>query len=198
MAQDTHLEDTAPDLASAPLEPVPSAAGGAGSVDKIREILFGSQMLDYDHRFAGFEERLLRETADVRDEIKRRFDTLERFIRQEVDSLIARLGAERDERAGAVNDLTQNLQAVTASLERRSGQLEEQAARGQRELRQQLLDQSQALADQIRQQADQLAALLAREVKSVRESKADRTLLASLLTEVAVRLANDRGLAGDA
>jgi hypothetical protein len=167
-------------------------------VDKIRDILFGGQMREYEHRFLRLEERLLRETADVRDDIKRRFDALERYIRQEVDALSDRLGAERGERGGAVTILTEGLQALTSSLERRTAQLEEQAARGQRELRQQLLDQSQTLATQIRQHADDLAAAMARELKSVRETKADRGMLASLLTEVAVRLGDERELSADA
>ena len=37
---------------------------GPGNVDKIRDILFGSQMRDYDSRFSRFEERLLKETID--------------------------------------------------------------------------------------------------------------------------------------
>ena len=39
-----------------------------GNVDKIRDILFGSQMRDYDKKFARIEERLLKETADLREE----------------------------------------------------------------------------------------------------------------------------------
>jgi len=38
--------------------------GGAGNVDKIRDILFGSQMRDYESRFARLEETLIKETLD--------------------------------------------------------------------------------------------------------------------------------------
>ncbi len=37
------------------------AAQAGGNVDKIRDILFGSQMRDYETRFARLEESLLRE-----------------------------------------------------------------------------------------------------------------------------------------
>ena len=43
----------------------PNAADDAsgGSVDKIRDILFGAQMRDYDRRFTRLEERLLKEAT---------------------------------------------------------------------------------------------------------------------------------------
>ena len=49
---------------------VTEQAGGA-SLDKVRDILFGVQMRDYDRRFARLEERLVKETADLKDEVKK-------------------------------------------------------------------------------------------------------------------------------
>ena len=39
-----------------------------GSVDKIRDIIFGNQMRDYDTRFSRLEERLIGEVKDLREE----------------------------------------------------------------------------------------------------------------------------------
>ena len=65
------------------------------NVDKIRDILFGSQMRDYDKRFARVEERLVKDAAALREEIKKRIDGLESFVHQEVESLGQRLKNER-------------------------------------------------------------------------------------------------------
>src|SRR6187401_2241566 len=50
--------------------------GGEGatpaSLDKVRDILFGSQMRDVERRFARLEERLLKETTDLKDDVRRR------------------------------------------------------------------------------------------------------------------------------
>src|SRR5665213_1982579 len=54
--------------------------GGAGNVDKIRDILFGSQMRDYEARFARLEETLVKETVEIRETNRRRFDQLETYI----------------------------------------------------------------------------------------------------------------------
>src|SRR5438067_8037722 len=43
--------------------PIPDQ--GIGNVDKIREILFGSQIREYESRFARLEERLVDELADL-------------------------------------------------------------------------------------------------------------------------------------
>ena len=67
-------------------------------MDKIRDILFGSQMRDYDKRFTRLEERLSQDAITLREELKKRLDTLEAFVRQEGESLSQRLKNEKTER----------------------------------------------------------------------------------------------------
>src|SRR5438105_13983391 len=61
--------------------------GGAGNVDKIRDILFGTQMRDYESRFARLEETLIKETLEIRETNRRKFEQLETFIRKEFDAV---------------------------------------------------------------------------------------------------------------
>jgi hypothetical protein len=42
------------------------------SVDKIRDILFGSQLKNYEARFARLEENLVRETVELKETMQRR------------------------------------------------------------------------------------------------------------------------------
>src|SRR5262245_5515000 len=76
---------------------------GGGNVDKIRDILFGSQMRDYEIRFARLEETVVKETSELRDSSRRRFDQLEQYIKREFETLESRLKAEREERSDAGN-----------------------------------------------------------------------------------------------
>ena len=48
------------------------------NVDKIRDILFGSNMREYEKRFARLEEKLTKSSEALRDDLKKRFDS---FIR---------------------------------------------------------------------------------------------------------------------
>ena len=166
-------------------------AAGGGNLEKIREILFGAQVHDFEKRFTRLEERLLKETADSRAETKKRFDSMEAFIRKEIESLVERVKTEQGERSDAVKEISRDLRETAKTLEKKLAQLDEQATKGQRELRQQILDQSKSLTDEIRSRVKESAALLTRELKELRSDKTDRSALAGLFTEAAMRLSGD-------
>jgi DNA repair exonuclease SbcCD ATPase subunit len=168
-----------------------------GNIDKIREILFGVQMRDYEKRFSRLEERLLKESADLREDTRRRFDALETFIRKELDSLADRLKSEQGTRDESVQELSRSLQDTGKALERKIAQLDEQTTRNQSDIRQQILNQSKSLSDEIRQKYEELTAMLEREAVELRHDKTDRSALAALFTEVALRLNNEFKIPGD-
>src|SRR5215212_4784716 len=78
----------------------------ASNIDKIRDILFGVQMRDYEKRFTRLEERLLKESQDLRDETRRRFDSLEAFIKSEFAAVTDRLQSEQRTRDESVQTLS--------------------------------------------------------------------------------------------
>ncbi|MGH9802150.1 MAG: hypothetical protein ACRD82_17445 [Blastocatellia bacterium] len=176
---------------------VAQEVAGAGNIEKIRDILFGAQMRDYERRFVRLEERLLKEAADAREDVRRRFDSLETFIKQEVGALGDRLRSESQERSQATEDITRELRDTSRSLTNKINALDEHSSQAQRELRQQILDQARNLADEIRSKHDDLSASLQRESRELRNDKTDRTALANLFTELAMRLNNEFKLPGD-
>ena len=175
----------------------PQDAAGIGNLDKVRDILFGAQMRDYDRRFSRLEERLLKEVSDTREDARRRFDQLENFFKQEIAALGERLRSENSQRTQATEDITRELRDTSRTINQKLTQLDEQSAQANRELRQQLLDQSKNLSDEIRQKYEELAAALTREARELRSDKADRTALSNLFTELAMRLNNDFKLPGE-
>lgn len=166
-------------------------AAGGGNLEKIRDILFGAQVHDFEKRFARLEERLLKETADARADTKKRFEALESFIRKEVESLADRLKAEQGDRAESIKEVGRELRETAKALEKRLASQDEQATKSQRELRQQILDQSKNLTDEIRNRNRETTTALTRELTELRALKTDRAALAGFLTDVAVRLTND-------
>jgi chromosome segregation ATPase len=152
----------------------------SGNVDKIRDILFGSQMRDYEQRFVRLEESLRKESADLRESTRRRLDALESYVKKELESLQSRLRTEKDERTESA-----------ASIFRKIAEFEDQTSQAQRELRTDLLQQSKELGDAIHTRNEELTTLLERRVQELRHAKTDRTALANLLTEVAMRLTDD-------
>lgn len=169
-------------------DPLAGEQSASDNVDRIREILFGGQMRDYERKFTRLEERVVKESSELRADVKRSLEALEVYVGKEVDSLAERLRAEQEERVTAVKELGVELKALTQSLEQRAAQLDDQIAKGQRELRQQVFDGSKNASAEIRRSAENLEAVVARESQELREEKADRAALASLFSEVALRL----------
>lgn len=159
-----------------------------GSLDKVRDLLFGGQMRDYDRKFARLEERLVKETAELRDDVKKRIAALEAYMKAEIESLGERLGAEQNARSASTRDLARELRETAQQLEQKTGHLDGLIARSTRDLREQLHAQHQELGDDIRQRVEDVLARLAREAHELRNDKADRSALAALLTEMAMRL----------
>jgi DNA repair exonuclease SbcCD ATPase subunit len=161
---------------------------GGASLEKVRDLLFGGHMRDYDRRFARLEERLVKETSDLREELKKRLAGIEAFIRNEIESLSERLQNEHEQHSTAAQALSRDLSDTTQAFQRKTAQIDDLVARNQRDLRQQLHDQQQQLSDEIRQRADEVLARLARVAHELRSAKTDRSALAALLTEMAMRL----------
>jgi hypothetical protein len=168
----------------------------SGNIDKIREILFGVQMRDNEKRFSRIEERLLKESADLREDTKKRFEALEAFVRNEFEALADRLKSEQQARNESAQGLSRDLQETGKALEKKLAQFDEQTTRSQRDLRQQILDQSRNLSDEIRQKYNELQSLLEREVAELGHAKTDRASLAALFTEVSLRLNNEFKIPG--
>src|SRR5271157_4356339 len=93
-----------------------TAEASGASVDKIRDILFGSQIKNYESRFARLEETLARETAELKETMRRRFESVEGFFRKEADSLSVRLKAEREERTETLKNIARELKTASDAL----------------------------------------------------------------------------------
>lgn len=164
---------------------------GSGSLEKVREILFGSQSRDYERRFARLEDRLIKESLDLRDEMKKRFDSLESFIKKEIDSLNSRLRSESESREKADQELSHAMAEIARAFDKRASQIEEQMANETGEIRDQMLQQYKNLMDEILQKHKEISASLERDARELRADKVDRFALASMFNEVAMRLNNN-------
>jgi CHASE3 domain sensor protein len=158
------------------------------NVDKIRDILFGSQMRDYEKRFVRLEERLAKASDALRDDLKKRFDSLESFVQQEMEALSHRLKTEKSERVEALKELTRESRDSAKSLEHKLSALEEQLAGAQGDLRSRILEQSKSLGSEIRKAQSELEAALEREATVLRHEKTDRETLGDLFSELGLRL----------
>ena len=164
------------------------ADSGPESLDKVRDILFGSQMRMVESRFHNLEERLLQEQRAMRADFARQQAELNAGIRNELEAVDQRLSAERAKRVEELQTFAAELRDALRSLERRHMNLEQAAGMADAELRDQLLQHSGAMTNEIARLSERLSAELDRSVRRLDSEKLDTTLLSSLLGEVSSRL----------
>ena len=191
--------DTHPAAASQPnAVPAGSAAvdAAAGNIDRIRDILFGGQMRDYEARFARLEQTLQKESAELRENTRRTIDRLEAYVRLELESLNTRFRSERDERGASLGQLSRDLTEMGANISKRVTEVDDRAAGTHHELREELLRHGRDITSHIDAKHQEAAALLEQRFQELRKDKTDRAALASLFSEVAMRLTNEFRIPG--
>ncbi len=166
----------------------------AENVDKIREILFGSNIREYERRFAQIEARLAKEVAEIKEETRRRLNALEISASREIESLNSRIEKERQERGESGEKLSPDVTELANNLERKTRQIEDRGIRAEREFRDQLLAQSRSASEELRGKIEEVIETMDRLSGELRERKVDRGAMAALFTEVAMRLNNEPGM----
>ena len=174
-----------------------SDLAGPGNVEKIREIIFGSQMRDYERQFKRLENRILKEVTSLREETLKRFEALETYLNKEVESINDALKTEGSDRKITVKELAGQFNKFSKATEKKTAKLENQIVEKTRDLRQQLLDQSKSLTNDIRNKYIETTEALDIAAEELRGQKVDRSTMAELLTEIALRLSNDSALSLD-
>jgi len=197
MAQGHAVQMAATGMEISPVEMIPAGNGVAapeqssGNVDKIRDILFGSQIREYETRFARLEETIAKDLADIRETAKRRADAIEMYMMRELESLQSRLKSERDERADSQRQLSRELAEYVDTIARRIGDLDEKGSQTERQLRLELLQAVKGFAEDLARKQDEVSALVDRRFQELRKGKTDRAALSAMFIELGMRLNNE-------
>jgi DNA anti-recombination protein RmuC len=189
----TRSKATTVDKVASKASPATAEMADTGSVDKIRDILFGNQMRDFERRFSQMEDRLVQATVDLRDETQKRMEALETFFKKELDALKQRVKTESEERADGDSRLNDELKSASSSLKKGIVQVEEKLSESATELRQQILEQSKSLTAEIQSKSEQASASLHSSTSALDEAKIDRSALAEYFIEMAMHLSNRSG-----
>jgi hypothetical protein len=163
----------------------------AESVDKIRDILFGHQMRDYDKRFTRLEDRLLSEIKELREATSKQLESVEAFIKKEIELLNQQLAAEQEQNAKAAKALSKDLESNIRTISRRIEKMVEKQRKDSQDLRQQLLEQTKNLSEQIRNKHRESSQALQNNVADLRAEKMDRSALSQMFVEMAVRMSDE-------
>lgn len=162
-----------------------------GNVDKIRDILFGSQMRDYEQRLNAMEKRMTQSIERASRDLERRIERLDTFARREVDKLTEQIKTERKERTSEGKKGASDLSEFADQVETWFAEVDEQLSVESKDLRNSLHEQANDLTTQIREAHEQMQASLHKEATELADVKLAREDMAALLTEVAMRLNKD-------
>src|ERR1700761_4213199 len=69
--------------------------GEVSGVDKMRELLFGNQMQDYDKRFSILEDRFQQRMRDMEAESSRGLSSLEATMKKQLESVASQFREEK-------------------------------------------------------------------------------------------------------
>jgi hypothetical protein len=179
-----------------PADGSPGAAE-AGSVDQIRDIIFGSQMKAYERRFQLLEEHSRQRIEELHAEVGRRLDAIEAFARREFDAHGERLKSEQSSRSDAVQALSNQIADAVRTLSGSIAVQAEKQANEARDLLRQLADLSQRLSEEIRRTHAESSQRLDQSVRELDDGKVARKALAELLLDMAARLSGEPAAARD-
>jgi hypothetical protein len=171
----------------------PVAEAQPESLDKVRDILFGGQMRAVESRLHGLEERLRSEADAMRADFAKQVESLDGFIRSEVQLLGERLAAERSKRTEELKSLAAEIKEALRALEKRHVRLEEATNMADAALRDQLLLQSKAASTELTRLGERLTAELKRSHHELKSTKTDSAALAGFLSELAARVGGTPG-----
>lgn len=160
-------------------------------IDKVRDILFGAHVRQYEQKFKHLEDLIQKEIANLRSETTKSADMLETYVKKELEALSEQVKNEQTERTESVEELSGKIDRTVKNLEKRTGQLSEKVLASQRDLQEQILQQSKSLMEEIRSQNSQISSSLDQSVDELRTEKMDRLAFANLLMEVAMRLKDE-------
>jgi hypothetical protein len=161
------------------------------SIQKVRDILFGSQAKSNEARFARLEDSLAREIFEVKDLLRRRVESLEAFFHSETQALAERIRSEREERMSAFEAHDLEMKGALAGMARRLGDLTIAMNEGDSTVRRDLMNESRKLLDEISLRHETMRGLMESRASELHARKADRAVLSDLMREMATQLEKD-------
>jgi chromosome segregation ATPase len=173
-----------------------SSQGDVPGVEKIRELLFGNQMQDYDRRFDKLEDRLQQKMREAEDEAARSLKSTESSLKKQLDSMAKQFQKDKDVLAEADKSLDRSLRESLQALEKRVSQAADEIGRLEREYTERLEEASQDLREESRKRSEELHATIERMFSELSSVKTDRNLLAGLFVEIARCLNQDTSSKG--
>ena len=162
--------------------------GDADNVDKIRDILFGSQMREVEKRFASLEKSLASDIAALRKENTLQIESLKSFIESEIEILSSRLSGEENARIENIDELEGQLKLQVRNIDNKIGDVGKALDKSSREANQKILKQSQDFSKELSDQISEARERMDNHREELAGAKVDKLVLAEMLNTLALQI----------
>jgi CRP-like cAMP-binding protein len=169
-------------------ETIPAPKENEAPVDKIRELLFGSQMENYEQHFQRLESMIIAETKRATDEMIKRLAAVETLLNQRLEKSEQALEREQKERIATVNAVNEATKNAFLQLNNRLDSFDSATNRNLTDIKDALDYESQNLASQIKALRDELTQSLQDESGRLDRQKVNRQQLADMLAGISHEL----------
>ena len=163
-------------------------AGDADNVDKIRDILFGSQMREVEKRFASLEKSLASDIATLRNENALQIESLKSYIESEIEILSSKLSAEESTRIENIDELEDQLKLQVKNIDKKIGDVGKALDKSARETNQKILKQSQDFTKELGDQMGEARERMDSHREELSGAKVDKLVLAEMLNTLALQV----------
>lgn len=100
--------------------------GDAGDLQRVRDILFGSQVREIEQRMQALEDDVKAKLDSAREDLQKQSDELESKLVERADSLKKELDEEKDARNKALDEAVEKTRQSVEELEKRFTKLTDQ------------------------------------------------------------------------
>ncbi len=159
-----------------------------GNLEKVRDILFGTQSREFDERCNRLEKRLLQESTDLKDQFTRSLDEVKIYVNSEISRLTNQIQQEQAGRSNSLEEVGQVMKTMGSQFENRLSGLHDQTATQHQKLEGQLTQQKAEISEQHQQALADMQARFQEALNELKTDKTDRAVLAEMLMDVALRL----------
>ena len=159
-----------------------------GNLEKVRDILFGTQSREFEERCNYLEQRLLQESMDLKDQLTRSLEEIKAYVNSEVSRLTNQIQQEQAGRSNSVEEVGQVIRTMGSQLESRLSGLHDQTTTQHQKLEGLLTQQKAELTEQQQQALADMQGRFQEALNELKTDKTDRAGLAEMLMDVALRL----------
>ena len=158
------------------------------NIDRIRDILFGTYVDEYEKRFTKLEEKLIKESKKLRDDMGKKLSSLEQTMKDEVKTINSRIHTDQEGNSKTFEKVSKEILKSTESLNEKILELGDNFSNRYDELHHQIMEESKTLNNEINNRYNEVSNIIEESTTELNKEKTDRIMLSNLLKEISERL----------